>query len=391
MKTRKVVAPILVVVIASTLTFMMIKSRKVPEPHETPHLGPLVEVAELKWDSRQVVVSATGTVQARHEVNITPQVRGRVSELSPNMVAGGRFRKGELLLAIEDVDYRLAIDLAKANLAQAEFELLRNENLARVARQEWQTINLDSTDEPDPLVVYEPQMKSALAQRDAALANVRQAEINLQRTRIFAPFDGYVRDELLEKDQYLTAGSPVATIVGTEQSEIIVPLPLDELAWLQVPRNGVAGGGSKADIRLQSGSQLFRWQGSISRALGEIDPRNRMARVVVTVSEPEALSGKEEHLLSRLLPGMFVEVHLYGKDLTGVIAVPRGALHDNDTLWIVDETNRLLIRAVEIIRRERDEVLVSSGVVAGEKIVLTNLSGAAEGMLLRPLVPEDRQ
>jgi multidrug efflux pump subunit AcrA (membrane-fusion protein) len=116
-----------------------------------------------------------------------------------------------------------------------------------------------------------------------------------------------------------------------------------------------------------------------------------MARVVVTVSGPDAISGKEENLLSSLLPGMFVEVHLYGKDLPGVITVPRGVLHDNDTLWIVDENNRLHIRSVEIIRRERDEVLVSSGVAAGEKIVLTNLSGAAEGMLLRPLVPEARQ
>lgn len=388
MKTGKVIVPILVIIIAVVLTFVLVKSRKVPEPHEAPYLGPLVEVAELEQGSHKVVVGATGTVQARYEVDITPQVRGRVSELSPNMVAGGRFRKGELLLAIEDVDYRLAIDLAKANLAQAELELLRNENLARVARQEWQAINSDGAAEPDPLVVYEPQMKSARAQRDAALANVRQAEVNLERTRIFAPFDGYVREENVEKDQYLTAGSPVATIVSSGQAEIIVPLPLDELAWLQVPLDGADGDGSKAEIRLQSGGRLFRWQGRISRALGEIDPRNRMARVVVTVAGAGTVTATEDGPLSRLMPGMFVEVYLHGKELNGVLAVPRGALHDNDTLWVVDDANRLRIRSVEIDRRERDEVLVRSGVTAGERIVLTNLSGAAEGMLLRPVAPE---
>ena len=391
MKAGKVIVPILVIAMATVLTVVLIKSRKVPEPHEAPYLGPLVDVAELEQSSRKAVVSATGTVQARYEVHITPQVRGRVSELSPNMVVGGRFSKGELLFAIEDVDYRLAIDLAKAELAQAELELQRNENLARVARQEWQALNHDTAAEPDPLVVYEPQLKSARAQRDAALANVRQAEVNLQRTRVFAPFDGYVRDEQLEQGQYLTAGSPVATVVGTELTEIIVPLPLDELAWLQVPRNGVAADGSKADIQLLSGGRLFRWQGSISRALGEIDPRNRMARIVVTVAEPDAVSAADGNPLSRLLPGMFVEVHLHGRELTGVIPVPRGALRDNDTLWVVDDANRLQIRSVEIVRRERDEVLVSGGVSAGEKIVLTNLSGAAQGMLLRPIAAEAAQ
>jgi RND family efflux transporter MFP subunit len=388
MKMKRAILPVLVIVIAIGLTFVLIKSRKVPKPHETPHLGPLVEVAELVKSSRQIVVSGTGTVQARYEVSITPQVKGRVSEISPRMIAGGIFRKGELLFAIEDVDYLLAIDLARANLAQSEYELLRNENLAEVARNEWQTLNSGSDAEPNPLVVYEPQLKSARAQRDAAQANVKQAELNLQRTRIVAPFNCYVRSEQLGIGQFLNAGSPVATVVGTDHVEIVVPLPLDELVWLQVPRNGVSQKGSLAKIELQSGGQTFHWQGVITRALGEIDPRNRMVRVMVTVADPFSRNKKSTNLLNDLLPGMFVEVHLQGEEIPDVVAVPRGALHDNDSVWIVDDKNRLHIRTVDIQRRERDEVLIRSGVNAGERIVLTNLSGAAEGMLLRPQLRE---
>jgi RND family efflux transporter MFP subunit len=392
MRMKRVILPVLVIVIAIVLTFVLIKSRKVPKPHETPHLGPLVEVLELVKTSRQVVVSSTGTVQARYEVSITPQIKGRVSELSPRMVAGGIFRKDELLFAIEAVDYQLVIDLARANLAQRELELLRNENMAEVARNEWQALNPGSDTEPNPLVVYEPQLKSARAQLDAAQVNVKQAELNLKRTRVVAPFNCYVRSEQLGIGQFLNAGSPVATVAGTDQVEIIVPLPLDELVWLQVPRNGSSPGrrtleGSLAKIELQSGGQTFHWQGAITRALGEIDPRNRMARVVITVSDPFSRD-TEGKLLNDLLPGMFVEVHLQGEEIPDVIAVPRGALHDNDTVWTVDDENRLHIRAVDVLRRERDEVLVRSGLNAGEKIVLTNLSGAAEGMLLRPQLRE---
>ena len=391
MKIKRALLPLLVVVIALGLTFVMIKSRKAPKSQETPYLGPTVDVAELVKTSRQVIVSGTGTVQPRYEVSITPQVKGRISEISPQMVAGGVLRKGELLFAMEEVDYLLAIELARASLAQTELELLRNENLAEVARNEWQSLKSAGDAAPNPLVVYEPQLKSARSQRDAALANVRQAEINLQRTRIFAPFNCYVRSEQVEIGQFINAGSPVAELVGTDQAEVVVPLPLDELAWLQVPRNGSTQKGSLAQVELQSGDQVYRWQGVITRALGEIDPRNRMARVVVTVDDPHSTGMSGRSLLNELLPGMFVEVRLQGKELIDVIAVPRGALHDNDTVWIADQENQLHMRNVEILRRERDEILVREGLQAGERIVLTGISGAAEGMLLRPQLREDPQ
>lgn len=391
MNMKRALLPFLVIVIALGLTFVMIKSRTSPKPHETPYLGPLVEAAELTKSSHQVVVRATGAVQARYEVNIVPQVKGRISEISPQMVVGGMLRKGELLFAIEDVDYQLAIESARFNLAQSELELLRNEKLAEVASQEWRALNPQASEEPDPLVVYEPQLKSARAQRVAAQAGVKQAEINLQRTRVVAPFNGYVRSEQLEIDQFVNAGTVVATVAGTDQVEVVVPLPLDELAWLRVPRNDTAQNGSSAQVELQSGGQTYRWQGVITRALGEIDPRNRMARVVVTVDDPVARDDKGVNLLNNLLPGMFVDVHLQGEEIADVFAVPYAALHDNDTVWIVDDENRLRIREVDVLRREREEILVSSGLAAGQKIVLTNLSGAAEGMLLRPQLREVRQ
>jgi RND family efflux transporter MFP subunit len=268
---------------------------------------------------------------------------------------------------------------------------LRNENLADLARKEWYSLNSESGLEPNPLVVYEPQLKSARALRDAARANVQQAELNLQRTRVFAPFDCYVRNEQLEIGQYVNMGAPVATVAGIEQVEIVVPLPLEELVWLRVPRQGTDQGGSKAKVELESGGRTFQWQGEITRSLGEIDPRNRMARVVVTVTDPFTESAEKATLLNDLVPGMFVNVTFEGDELSDVVPVPRGAMHDNDTIWVIDDENRLHIRAVEILRRERDEVLIRSGLETGEKIILTNLSGAAEGMLLRPKMQENNE
>ncbi len=182
----------------------------------------------------------------------------------------------------------------------------------------------------------------------------------------------------------------MATLVGTDHAEIVVPLPLDELAWLKVPEEGEDQRGSSAEVILNTGNHSLKWPGVVTRSMGEIDPRTRMARVVVTVVNP-VLSAKNANPLNRLLPGMFVEVRLHGEKIAQVFAVPRGALHDHDTVWIADQENKLRMRNVDIVRRERDEVLIASGVSPGERLILTNLSAAAEGMILRPQIQEAAQ
>jgi RND family efflux transporter MFP subunit len=391
MKRKRVIWPILIILLAIGLTVALVKMRSVPKPLEAVYRGPLVDVLSVAKTSRSVVVQGTGTVQARQDVAITPQVPGRVAAISPDLVVGGQIAAGELLFAIEDVDYQLAIALARGSLAQADLELQRIENLAKLARQEWQALNPDSTEDPDPLVVYEPQLANARAQRDAARARLKQAEINLERTRVVAPFNGYVRSEQVEIGQYLSIGTPVATIVGTDTAEVLVPLPLDELVWIDVPDRDAVTAGSPAEVELVAGGEVFRWHGAITRAHGEIDPDNRMAQVVVTIDDTAAGPNNRSRLLNRLLPGMFVRVSLQGETVADVLAIPRGAVRDHDTVWLADAEDKLRIRSVDVLRRDRNEVLIRSGLNDGDRIVLTNLSGAADGMQLRPQIAEGRQ
>lgn len=391
MNLKKIILPFVVILVAIAAAVVLFQLRQPPRQQDSPFVGPLVEYVVADASDRQIVVTGTGTVEPRNEVRIATQVSGRVSTVAPQMVAGGFFNKGELLFAVEDVDYRLAIEQARANLAQAELELVRTRNLADVARREWQTLAGKDGREPDPLAAYEPQLKSAAAQQAAAAAAVAQAELNLERTRILAPFNCFIRNEQVDSGQFLSAGMMVATVTGTDLAEVIVPLPLEELAWLQVPRPGSPDRGSQARVTLQTGSRLSAWQGSIDRVLGDIDPLSRMARVVISIADPYVRDKAAGDLLDELRPGMFVEAALSGRSLAGVIAIPRGALRDNETVWVIDDESRMRVRKVEILRRERDEFLLAAGLTVGERVVLTNLSGAADGMLLRPQPQEQTQ
>jgi RND family efflux transporter MFP subunit len=385
----KIFLPILIVALGAVGMYLMAASRTAPPKEARENPGMLVEVMKVQRGDHDLRIHATGTVQPRRQAEITPQVSGRVVEMAPDLVAGGFFQKGDLLFTIEPLDYRLGVDRARSALAKAEVELATIESRARIARSEWERLGLEDGGRPNPLVLFEPQLKEARAAVASARASLTQAELDLARTRVEAPFNCRIRSEQLDLGQYLRAGTSVAVVAGTDTAEVIVPLPLEEMSWLRIP--GPRGGeGSPATVRFRSGQETFEWAGRIVRSLGEVDARGRMVRVAVEIDDPYGLEATDQKRPD-LAIGMFVEALLHGQTLPEVFALPRKALRDGDTVWVADADNLLRILPVKVVRQERDDVLVEDGLPEDARVVLTYLTGAAEGMKLRPLAEGERQ
>lgn len=382
----KIILPLLILLIGFAGFNMMGKWKKTPKKQRPAQQGILVDVIELQAHPHQIKVYANGTVQPEQEIELVPEVSGKVSWISPLFVSGGFFKKGDLLIKIEADDYQLVLEKARADIARAEVSLATERERARVATDEWNRVDIPDKGQPGPLVTREIQMRQEQANLGAAKANLRQAELNLKRTELRAPFNGRIRQEQVGLGQYLRAGSSIATFAGTDRAEIHVPLTMEKLQWLSIPRNRQQSG-AQAAIYLPEEDQSY-WHGELTRSLGEIDPNSRMATVVVTVQNPYQLDNSAQH---PVLPnGQFVEIEFTGKKLGEVISIPRKALHSGNQVWVVDNNNRLKLRTVEILRREKEQILLKNGVTAGEKLILTNISGAAEGVLLRPVMGDNR-
>lgn len=381
---KKIFLPIIILAVGIVATVGLIKLKSAPEKQERPNQGALVETAPVILHDYRMQVHGTGTVQPGREVNMTSQVAGKVVEVAPALKPGGFFKKGELMFRIEETDYRLAVEQAQANVAKAELALATTEGRADIARAEWRDLKGDA--EPNPLVVYTPQLKEAEANLAAARANLEMARLNLSRTGIVAPFNGRVRSESVDPGKVIKVGDTVAVLADTDLAEIVVPLPVAELAWLTIPRAGSTAKGSPALVRLRLAENTIEWRGSLARSLGEVDQESRMARLVVAVPEPYAANQPMD-----LATGLFVEVVIQGKSLQQVAAIPRVALREGDTVWLMGKDNKLTVRKVQVLRQEEETIYLGKGVSPGEKIVLTNLSGAADGMLLRPVNGEKRQ
>ncbi len=384
-KAIKILLPLAILAVGIIVMRVLILSRSVPQKTERINPGALVEVVSVAKQDKQLQIDGTGTVKPEQEVTITIQVDGLIDKVAPGFVAGGFFRKGDLLFAVEAIDYELAVDRAKSALIKTENEITIIESKATVARQEWERLKLDDQEEPNPLIVYQPQLEDAKANRAAAVATLKQAELNLQRTKVVAPFNCLVRSEEAGLGKYVRSGNYIAMIASVDAAEIVVPLPLDDLQWINTPSQSPGKKGAQATVGLQVGDHDYKWQGEVVRSLGEVDPRSRMARLVVRVDDPYGLDDGNTENKMNLELGMFVEVLIAGEVLADVIEIPRTALRENSSVWVMDNDQKLRVKHVKIARLEKQSALISEGLQDDDMVILTALPGGVDGMKLRSI------
>ncbi len=379
----KIVLPIAILVLGAAAAALMIRSRAPVVTRPSPEYTPLVRVLGVTPGDYKFTVAAHGTVRPRTESTLVSEVAGAVVDVAPFFAAGGFFEEGDVLVRIDPVDYELAVVTAKGQVAQAKVLLQTEEAQAQVARKEWE--DLGGGDAP-PLAAREPQLEEARAALAAARAALERAERNLARTRIRAPFDGRVRSKLVDVGQYVSPGTPVASIFAVDYAEVRLPIPDSDLAYLDIGVNynggAAARGGDSPDVLLSAdfAGERRQWWGKIVRVEGEIDPVSRMINLVAQVGDPY---GRRDGGADPLPAGLFVDAEIQGRQVRDVVALPRSALRGEDQVLVVDRTDRIRFRKVDVLRVDRSEAVIKGGLEAGERVCVSLLEAVTDGMKVR--------
>ena len=377
MKQRLVQFFVTVTIIAGgAVAFLIITANK-PELKRTQPAPPvpMVRVMTVETTDLKMPVQGEGTVQPLREIDLVPQVGGKIVESSPSLVDGGRFTKGDLLLRIEPEDYKLAVTLAAARVKDAESALAFTEEEAAAAVEEWQL--LEKENDPPPLVAKMPQLAAARARLAAEQADLKKARLNLDRTAIRAPFNGRVASENVGLGQYVSAGQAVATIFSTEAAEIVVPLEDSTLFWFHVPGfTPGKGPGAPARVTARIAGRDLTWSGRVVRAEGKMDARTRLINVVVRVNNPYRRKPP-------LAAGLFVAVEIEGRRLTDAAAIPSAALRENQMVWVVGDDGILSFRPVDVARVTPTRAIIQGGLQNGERVVTSPLRSVTDGMKVR--------
>jgi RND family efflux transporter MFP subunit len=320
----------------------------------------------------------TGTVRAARDITLRPRIEGEIVERSRSFTPGAMVRKGEVLLRIDPRDYEIALKRAKSDMRRAIADLQIERGRQDVARKDYQLLEESLSGENKALVLREPQLDSAKAAVASARASVERAELDLERTRIRAPFDARVLSREVNLGSQVSPGDGMARLVGTDTFWVEATVPLDKLAWLEVPEI-LGGRGSRVRIRNQGAWPPGTHRtGRLDRLVGTLEEETRMARVLVSVKDPLA----RETSGPALILGSYVRARIHGAEIRDVVRLDRDLLRKQDTVWVMDQ-GRLDVRAVDIALKDADHAYIESGLSGGERVVVSQLATVEEGKALR--------
>lgn len=355
------------------------------EPKEVALAPPAVFYTTVDPKPTTLNVFAQGEVRPRTDINLTAEVSGRIMRTSEAFVAGGAFKRGELLIKIEDADYRVAVAAAKARMAQAEENLRREEAEADLAQKDYEA--LGRTAEASELTLRKPQLAQARAAFDAARADYNGALLNLQRTELKAPFDGRVRERLAGEGQFISPGAALGRIFSTDVAEVRLPLADSDLAKLGISfafNETPETPGPNAVLSATIGGEPHEWGARIARTDGAIDPSTRQVAAIAVVDDPY---GEGADNGTPLAMGLFVDAIIEGKALERAVVLPRTALFGRNTVYVIGAEDRIAARDVIVLAADRDTITISGGLEAGERVITSPLRGAKGGDKVTPTDP----
>lgn len=340
----------------------------------------LVEVRTAERGRFTPVIEVMGRVVPAREVTLRPRVSGRVIELAEAFEPGGRVAEGAALLRIDPADYQAVLRQRRSELAQARADLELEQGRQAVAEQDFELLGEELDEGNRHLVLRQPQLKQARARVAFAEAALRRAELDLQRTRISAPFDAQILSRDVATGSQVGTGDGLARLVATDRYWVSASVPLSQLRWLRfAEEDGEQGAPVTLRHEAAWGPSRSR-QGRLQRLVGELDADARLARVLVSVEDPLAL--RAEAGTPSLILGAFVRTAIEGRALDDVVRLDRDLLRREDTVWVMED-GALDIRDVTVLLRDNDYVYLSDGLDQGDQVVATDLATVVDGAALR--------
>jgi RND family efflux transporter MFP subunit len=352
------------------------------EPKEVALAPPAVFYAVVDPKPVTLNVYAQGEVRPRTDIILTAEVSGRIVRTSDAFVAGGAFKKGELLVKIEDADYRVAVAAAKARMAQSEEFLRREEAESELAQKDYEA--LGRAGDASDLTLRKPQLAQARAAFDAAKADYNGALLNLQRTELRAPFDGRVRERLAGQGQFIAPGAAIGRIFATDVAEVRLPLADSDLAKLGISlafSETPESPGPKVTLSATLAGEYHEWVARVARTDGAFDPGTRQVGAIAVVEDPY---GNGSSGGAPLAAGLFVDAVIEGRALERGVVLPRTALFGRSTVYVIGNEDRISAREVVVLAADKDTITISGGLESGERVVTSPLRGAREGDKVTP-------
>ena len=379
--------PLLIVIGFFIATQVMVKAFDKPKEKERSFNTLAVRGDYAKRGDVVLEVNTQGEARPRTEIDLVPEVSGKVIYVSPNFIEGGLFKKGETLYRIDDREYKVAVIRAESGVAQAEQALARENAEGEIARRDFEELGQG---EPTALALRQPQRQQAEAALQAAEAELEAANLQLSRTYVKAPFNGRVRAKNSDLGQFVTPGFRLGRVFSTDIFEVRLPLNDSDLAKLELPIAFVAKDRKSAplvNLSAQVAGKTQTWEARIMRTDSAFDTQTRSLSAIAEVFDPYG-SGLSDNGMP-LAPGLFISANIKGITYKDAIILPRDGLRPDDKVYLSTEDGKGTIRDVVVIDSNEERAALASGVQEGELVILSPMEKSRVNMRLKVIDVND--
>lgn len=380
-----------IAIIVAAISGAIFISKNPPEqrrgpPSKVPQMS--VEVMTIQPQQYQIELNSFGTVSPRTQSALVAQVSGQIKSISDNFRDGGFFEAGEVLVQLDDRDYKADLDIARATLSEAKQLLLEEQARADIASEDWNRYKtlpeeqrLNKANTPNVLLLRGPQVEAAKARVLSAQAQLDKAALALERSTIVAPYDGRILNKSVDVGQVVGANTALANIFAVDFVEIRLPLNNSDLALIDLPEefrssspNTIAGNQAEVSFssELNSGQT---WRGRVVRTESAIDTASQQLYVVAQIDDPYGLSQSKA---ASVKIGQYVTAKIKGKLLNNAVVIPNSAIYQGSYVYIVEE-GILKRREVNTRWQNESDAVIDDGLAFGDKLVTTALGQISSG------------
>lgn len=371
---------LIILIIGIALAAALVVLKPTPKPKPQPAKVPeRVSVVPAIASTRALPVYSQGSISPRREIDLTAEVTGRISAVAANYVSGESFSAAQVLVNIDDANYRIALTQAQAQVADATQLLAIERGKGLQAQREWRDLGDQQANE---LFLRKPQLLAAQAQLQSAQAALAKAQLELDRTQISAPFAGRIRETYANLGQFVTAGSKIARVYDAHLAQVRLPLSDSQLALLDLPLGFRAANneGPVVTLRATVAGQPRQWLGRISHMEASLDLKTRMYYAVAEIDQRS-----DANKNNPLVIGLFVEATIEGKPIEEIIQLPRSAIFQRDKIVRIDQNNIAHPLQVKILASTDAGVYVKALLGNGDLVATGRQGYLFEGAEVTPI------
>ena len=300
-----------------------------PAKKETKQRLILVKTKEVETSKQRISFNVSGIIESRNEIDIVPQVSGRVFKIHDKFFSGGSFRRGNTLFRIEPDDFEFEVSKKRAEFSSAKtaYELELAES--RAAIMEWKQERGDL--QVPELVSRKLQLNEAKSKLKSAQSQLQNAKLNLRRASFKLPFNGRVINSEIGVGQHIVAGQSYGRVFDQNSLEVKSSLSDSQLKWLFAGLSEKNYTPKVTFLTNHLGKET-KYEGFFKRGAASLDKNTRFASVYF------GFKGR----LHNIIPGVFAKVRVEGPEVPDLMLLPLSALQNHNVVWLVE--NSLLVK-----------------------------------------------